>query len=1500
MNSYVQPSSDHDACGVGFIAHLRGRASRDIVAHGLSALRRLTHRGADASLGSVDGCGILTAIPWPWVTEAFGSRLPAARTRGLGMVFVHPSDRLQGAEIVERELRHAGARSIDWRIVPVDGAAVLRAQRETTPKVLQVLAGFDEGRQTADAALYRARLRIERTARAAGIRLTIVSLSTRTLVHKALVTPDALDRFYPDLADERFVSPFITFHQRFSTNTSADWALAQPFRTVAHNGEINTIAGNRLWMRARAADATALPGFSLDPPISTHGSDSLSLDDAIELMKHNGYSLAHAVTRLVPPAWERDRAMPPDVRAFYEFQSLLSEPWDGPSALVFADGRYVGAALDRNGFRPARIVSTAADLIAVASEVGVLPADEHEIVNRGRLGPGDMVIVDVERGSVMGTNEIRRRLAFRRRYRRLVADVLRPLADPFGVNVADDGSVSARGGQMSAPSAESTLNLARRQAAFGCSREEIEMLLRPMIAEGHEAIGSMGDDAPPAALSSRARLFSDFFRQRFAQVTNPSVDPYREAAVMSLTTILGGHGSFIDELAPRPARIVLRSPILSRRELEQLSTSSALSPAIIDIVFAAGGGVEALDSRLRAITDEACAVVERGSALIILTDRSLSADRAAVPALLAQAAVHRALVNRGLRMRTSLVVDCGDARDAHQVGLLFGYGASAVCPSLGYDTIQALAEADATGCDVAVTRYRLALERGLRTLMSKMGVCTFSGYCGAQLFEIFGLDASVVDRFFPGTSSPVGGVTLADIATTVLSRHARAFAEEPPQADYPGLHGFRRGGEYHATNPLVVRGLQKSRDEAMTVTGAPAYETFKSHVYGRPAQAVRDLLEIAPAEGTTPARLDDVESAEAICRRFFASAMSVGALSPEAHRTIATAMNRLGARSNSGEGGEEPDRFVRPGDGPTAGRVGPQTGAGAADWDGSRTKQVASARFGVTPAYLRSADELQIKIAQGSKPGEGGQLPGMKVIPHIARLRHAQPGTTLISPPVHHDIYSIEDLAELIYDLRAFHPTARMNVKLVASVGVGIIATGVAKAGADAIQISGHDGGTGASPRASIKHAGMPWEIGLSEAHHALTRAGLRHRVVLQTDGGLKTGRDIAMAAALGADEYGFGTAALVALGCVMARQCHANTCPVGIATQREDLRAEFAGTADMLVGYLKLIAGEVREILASLGLTRVEDLIGRADLLHRRPGVVPSISLDALLERATSTRPVAPNLQPRTPNNERRTTNDFLDALSPDHPFAVAGAIANTDRAFGAGIAGAIAARFGDRGLPDGSVQLAMTGSAGQSFGAFLVPGMRLSLIGDANDGLGKGMHGGEIIVAPAARERGRANQVLAGNAALYGATGGRLFLAGVAGERFAIRNSGATAIVEGVGDHACEYMTGGTIVVLGSVGQNFAAGMTGGVIYVAGSRESLATRINPQQLAIEPPTAAEQKLLRDLLETHERLTGSRIARSLLRFDRHLAGFCRITSAVAAAALPPVEAEAEPVAQAG
>jgi glutamate synthase domain-containing protein 2 len=1063
--------------------------------------------------------------------------------------------------------------------------------------VLQVVAGFEGARPKVDQALYRARLRLERLAREQALRASIASLSTRTVVYKGLVTPDALAQFYPDLTDARFASHFIVFHQRFSTNTSADWAMAQPFRLVAHNGEINTIGGNRSWMRARTADATSLPGFDRETPVSADGSDSRSLDDAVELLGANGYSLPHALARLMPAAWESDRELPPDVRAFFEFQSLLGEPWDGPSALIFGDGRVVGAALDRNGFRPARVVTTAAGLVAVSSEVGVLPADEHEIVDRGRLGPGGMIVVDLERGSVLRTDQIRRKLASQRPYRRMVADVVRglaagrsedrPLQSAVVAPVVGAGLQSAvvapvvvvGDGLQAVPSRPS---LAQRQAAAGCTREEIDLLLRPMVADGHEAVGSMGDDAPPAVLSSRPRLFTDFFRQRFAQVTNPPVDPYREASVMSLTTALGAVGSYVNERAWRPPRLTLSSPVVTSAQLAAIERTTACAPASIDLTFRADQGPAALNRRLGEFVEETCAAVTSGSAIVVLTDRRVDAAHAAMPAVLATSAVHHALIERGLRLRASLVVDTDEARDSHQVALLCAFGASAVHPSLGYATV---GEADEAA-------YRVALERGLLTIMSKMGVCTFSGYCGSQLFEILGLDTGLVARVFPGTPSPIGGATLDEVAAAALERHRRAFQlQASPAAEYPGLHSYRRDGEYHATNPLVVRSLQRAREDSSADVDGHAYATFKSHVYGRPPAAVRDLLEFAGAEALS---IDEVESVDDICRRFFVSAMSVGALSPEAHRMVATAMNRIGARSNSGEGGEEPDRFGRP--------------------DGNRTKQVASARFGVTPAYLRSADELQIKIAQGSKPGEGGQLPALKVVPHIARLRHAQPGTPLISPPVHHDIYSIEDLAELIHDLRVFHPAARINVKLVASTGVGIIATGVVKAGAGAIQISGHDGGTGASPRASIKHAGMPWELGLAEAHRALLAAGLRDRVVLQTDGGLKTGTDIAVAASLGADEYGFGTAALVALGCVMARQCHANTCPVGIATQRPDLRAGFAGTADMLIGYLRLVAGEVRTILASLGLRSIAELVGRADLLRRRSGVKDTVVLDRLL----------------------------------------------------------------------------------------------------------------------------------------------------------------------------------------------------------------------------------------------------------------------------------------------
>ena len=1444
-----RPELEHDACGVGFLADVAGRPRRDVVSRGLTALERLSHRGAPPALATIDGCGVMTAIPWTLLAREMSAReIDGFARRAIGMFFVPPGESRRARALIERALRQYGASGIAWRSVPVDATVLADSVCQTAPEILQAVIGFAEPAARVESALLRARLSIEQAAREeqtlAG--LAVVSLSTKTIVYKGLLEPSTLPRFYRDLSDRVFESSFIVFHQRFSTNTAADWSMAQPFRVLAHNGEINTIGGNRLWMRARAAAelSTRLDGHR---PVGSVGSDSHTLDETVDLMRAHGISLPHAVFRLLPPEWERDRELPDDVRAFHEYQALVSEPWEGPAALVFCDGRYLGASLDRNGFRPLRVVTAVDDLIAVASETGVLDLPDEQILDRGRLGPGEMLLVDLQRHLFIAPASVRRMLGRQRPYRRMVDAAMipsrAPLVVPRRVFVGDE--------------------LRRRQALFLYSHEEIELILRPMATTGCEPAGSMGDDTPPAVLSARDRLLTDFFRQRFAQVTNPPIDPHREASVMSLRTLLGAHGPYLDESCARPRRVALTSPVITDAQLQLLAGTPELSAETLALRFDAARGREGFAAALDTLVDEAIRAVKGGAALLILSDRSIDARWAPLPALLATAAVHHRLIDAGLRLRASLVVDTAEARDAHQVAALCAYGASAVCPYLAYDTIADLALTNAVGGDHGgAAAYRLALERGLLKIASKMGVCTMSAYCGAQLFEILGLDRQVAQSFFPGTPSPLGGLTLDDIGGQIIARHARVHGAPVQPLPHPGEHGYRRNGAYHAVNPLVVKKLHQARAAAAADASA-AYGEFADLVHSRPPTAIRDLLAFVPQ---TPIPLKEVESAETICRRFFASAMSVGALSPEAHRVVAVAMNRLGARSNSGEGGEEPDRFLRP-------RRG--------DWSGNRTKQVASARFGVTPAYLRSADELQIKIAQGSKPGEGGQLPGPKVVPHIATLRYAQPGTALISPPVHHDIYSIEDLAQLVFDLRAVNPSARINVKLVATVGVGIIAAGVAKAGAGAIQISGHDGGTGASPRGSIKHAGMPWELGLAEAHQVLTMQGLRHRVVLQTDGGFKTGRDVAVAAALGAEEYGFGTAALVAIGCVMARQCHLNTCPAGVASQREDLRARFTGTPEMLIGYLRLVAEDVRAILASLGLRRLDDLIGRADLL------VPRTDVDA----NASALDLSPLLMP-VPKRARRGGSPMPIDTPAEH--AGEDRIANTDRAFGAAIAGVIAARHGDAGLPPASVRRVLTGSGGQSFGAFALPGMHLTIVGDANDYVAKGMHGGELIIRPSARERGRPNQVLIGNTALYGATGGRLFVAGRAGERFAVRNSGATAVVEGVGDHACEYMTGGVVLILGGIGKNFAAGMSGGIAYVFDPMRRLGVHGNLELASIAPLDRQDQNRVRELLEAHRAATGSRKARALLqRFTEALACFRRVAPIPAAA---PAAVEVAPV----
>ncbi|MGH9331177.1 MAG: glutamate synthase large subunit, partial [Vicinamibacterales bacterium] len=1108
-------------------------------------------------------------------------------TRMVGMFFWPAGRKTLIVPAIERAIRAAGWQSVRWRPVPVDDDVLDPIARAARPEIWQAIGVADGAVPDADARLHRARLRIERYA--ARLRLhgfSAVSLSTSSVVYKGLVTPDQLPAFYPDLNSRSFDSALAIVHQRFSTNTAPEWRLAQPFRMLAHNGEINTVQGNRLWMRARARDRSCLGVYAGERILDETGSDSQSLDEVVELLRHSGFSLPHAISRLLPPAWEQDADLPPDVAAFYAYQACFSEPWDGPAAIAFTDGRLAGAALDRNGFRPLRYIRTSDDQLLLGSEAGIFDVAEREVVRRGRVGPGGMIAVDTLDGTIRETAAIRASLARQRPYARLLARGViteRPRAARRITPLRSDA-------------------LVRQQQLFAYSREEIELILRVMAEQGEEAVGSMGDDAPPAAMSTCARILPDFFRQRFAQVTNPPMDPIREAWAMSLGVLLGPRPGFLDESELRPetgdqrpaARLLsLPSPILSEGQFDALArTFGAAAIVRIPLVFPAAGGEEALERALEEMVAAAAASVEGGARLLVLTDRDADQDRAPIPPLLGTATVHHGLVARGRRMDAGIVVETGEARDPHQLATLFAYGAGAAFPYLAYATVAALAPRGKAAD--AIERYRQTLERGLLKIFSKMGVSTFGGYCGGQLFEILGLDTALVHRFFPGTPSPLGGLTLRDLARQILDRQRSGTVA------FPGFHTYRRDGEYHANNPMVVRQLHRAAGSE----NEEAYEAFARLVSERPPTALRDLLELQAGE---PVPIEEVEPADQICRRFFASAMSVGALSPEAHRTIAVAMNRLGGRSNSGEGGEEPDRFRR---------------SPGSDWAGSAIKQIASARFGVTPAYLMSADEIQIKIAQGSKPGEGGQLPAAKVVDHIARLRHAQSGITLISPPVHHDIYSIEDLAQLVFDLKRLHPTARIGVKLVAQTGIGIVAAGVVKAGADAVQISGHDGGTGASPRASIKHAGMPWELGLAEARQVLEHHGLRDRVRLQVDGGLKIGRDVAIAAALGADEFGFGTAAVVAIGCVMARQCHLNTCPVGIATQRADLRARFAGTPDILVAYFRMLAEDVRRQLARSGVRRLDDLIGRADLLATRPGGSTTLDLTPLLAASPPRHP--------------------------------------------------------------------------------------------------------------------------------------------------------------------------------------------------------------------------------------------------------------------------------------
>ena len=1461
---------DHDACGVGLIADRHARASHEWLSRGLEALTRLTHRGATGDgHGSADGAGVLTAIPWAW----FETGLPSAFQRGAdpraaGMCFLPATGCDAARAIIAEALEEEGWGHLVWREVPIDASVLAAPERAARPLIQQVFAlhqsspMWPASRQ--ERSLYRARLTAETRLAAAGLPDTaIVSLSLRTIVYKALVAPVDLARFYPDLADPRFATTFTVFHQRFSTNTFPQWALAQPFRALAHNGEINTILGNRLHARRRQADRAAMPEATPEAGtvVRLNGSDSQSLDDMIEHLRQGGLSLAHAFARVLPRAWEHDRFVSQRERAFEAYQATACEPWEGPAAIAFADGRQVGAVLDRNGFRPARVLTAKDGLVCVGSESGIFDIPEAQVERRGRLGPGEMLVVDLESGRLIDNSGLRRALAAEHPYREWLQLAVAELGDD---GAADEGAL---------PGAATSGPTLFHQRAFGYTSEEIDVIVRPMIEDGKEAVGSMGDDTPLAVLSARRRLLPDFFRQRFAQVTNPPIDPLREHSVMSLRTLMGKRGRLLDEAAVSARMVACESPVLTNAQLEALDAQPDRPCLTLSMTYDVGGGAFAFRSSLDQLSREAVAAVRSGVVILVLSDREIDKTRAPLPALLATSVVSQAIDGEGLGTRAGLVIDSGEVRDAHQAAALLAFGASAICPWLAYDTARRVAAKIAIEPRTAIQRYRQALQHGILKTMSKMGVCTVAAYQGSHLMEIVGLHRSFVDECFGDTPAITGAVTLEEIATDSVGWHRDAAAVTTDLLPHPGFHGFRRDGDYHSWNPALVKQFHQAVEQQQP----DAYAKFATLVQERPAVTIRDLLEFVPQ---TAIDISEVEPVERIWTRFFASAMSVGALGPEAHRTLAEAMNRIGARSNSGEGGEDPCRYARPHGG---------------DWGNSSTKQVASARFGVTPSYLLSASELQIKMAQGSKPGEGGQIPAAKVVDHIAKLRRAQPNTPLISPPPHHDIYSIEDLAELIYDLRSLHPSARMNVKLVATSGIGIIAAGVVKAGADAIQISGHDGGTGASPRGSIKHAGLPWEAGLLDAHRVLSTRGSRQRVVLQTDGGLKTGRDVAMAAALGAQEYGFGTAALIAIGCVMARQCHLNSCPAGIATQRPDLRAKYEGTPEQVIAYFRLVAEDVRMILASLGLRALDDLVGRFDLLQPRDtAAARRLDLDLFLrEPGTGGREPAQQLcgaRFPEPGSRHETLNARLLARAQEH-FAsgtvIRDVVRNTDRAVGAALSGAIAARYGDEGLRHSTIRIELTGSAGQSLGAFGVPGVEIAVIGDANDGVAKGLCGGMVSIAPRPDSHLH-DQVLIGNAALYGATGGRLFVAGRAGERFAVRNSGATAVVEGVGHHGCEYMTNGTVVILGATGLNFAAGMTGGAVFAYDPDRVLESRLNGELVAIGGLPEEDEATLLQLIIEHRNATGSRRAALLLEhWPDALLSFCRVAPQLSVAAIP-------------
>jgi len=1459
-----EPATEHDACGLGFVAHLRGEKSRAIVEQGLEILQRLSHRaacGADPQTG--DGAGILLQLPDRFFKREglrLGFEMPQRRGYGVGQVFLPQGAAARAAcEAVFAEVAASeGQRVLGWRDVPLDETRLGWLARRSAPVLRQVYIARRRVVPSAfERKLFVIRKRVENRIRSEGLdperRFHVASLSSETIVYKGLLLPSQLPHFYRDLEDPEMVSGLALVHSRFSTNTFPTWELAQPFRFIAHNGEINTLRGNRNWLNARRSQlSSAKFGGSLDrlfPIVQPEQSDSAQFDNMLELLALGGRTLPHAMMLMIPEAWEKHAAMDANRRAFYEYSSALLEPWDGPAAIAFTDGFLIGATLDRNGLRPARWLITDDDRVFLASETGVVDVPPDRIRKKGRLQPGRMFLVDTVEGRILEDEEVKRDISSRWPYRQWL-----------NRNVFAFEELP----RVSAPGRLVGDELRSAQRAFGWTDEDVRQVLLPMAESGHEPVGSMGKDTPLAVLSDQAPSLFRYFHQLFAQVTNPPIDPHREALVMTLETATGPDGNTLEETPDQCHRLTLPGPILTNGQLERLSSihhEGMFLPRRLSALFDATGGPEVLEAAVEQLCQRAVEAVDEGCGLLILSDRGVDAGQAPIPVLLALSAVHQRLVRDGIRMQTGLLVETGEAREVHDFAALFGFGAAAVNPYLALDSVRDLAIAGELplGESEAQERYIHAVEEGLLKVMSKMGISTLQSYRGAQIFEAVGLDRALIDRHFPGTPSRLGGIGLPELQREALQRHALGFG---PDAGQPlptgGLYQWRRRGEQHRWNPATVSLLQAAVQSA----DPEVFQRFSAAADDetRNGGTLRSLLELRVDEAAL-VPLAEVEPAESIVRRFVTGAMSFGSISAEAHETLAIAMNRLGGRSNSGEGGEEARRYTPDENG---------------DLRRSAIKQVASGRFGVTTEYLVNAEELQIKIAQGAKPGEGGQLPGHKIDGRIAKVRYSIPGVTLISPPPHHDIYSIEDLSQLIYDLQSVNPQARIGVKLVSEVGVGTVAAGVTKAGAGCIVIAGYEGGTGASPVSSIQHAGLPWELGLAESQQVLVENGMRGRVRLQVDGGMRTGRDVVVAALLGAEEFGMATASLVALGCVMLRKCHLNTCSVGIATQDPELRQRFQGTPEGVVHFFLFVAQEVRQFLARLGARSLDELIGRVDLLR------PRKDLQHWKAQRLDLRPLLapPRAGPEQPRRclevQHKDVSDHLDqtlipraraTLLGGPPVMTVLPVRNAHRAVGAMLSGEIARRHGSAGLADDSIRIRLQGSAGQSFGAFLATGVTLELEGDANDYVGKGLSGGRIIVLPPAGARFAPEEnVIIGNTVLYGATGGELYASGLAGERFAVRNSGASAVVEGVGDHGCEYMTGGVVVVLGPTGRNFGAGMSGGMAFVLDRERHFRGQCNPEMVELESLVdESDIWLVHRLIENHLRYTRSPLARRVL-----------------------------------